>query len=427
MAGDGERRDKTMRILFVHQNFPGQFRHLSRMLAARGDTVVALAMNAAGDPCGARVIVTRADRVTGAGHPWARDFDTKVIRGEATLHTALRLRQEGFVPDVIVAHPGWGDTLFLKDVWPEARLAIYCEFFYRAVGGDHDFDPEFAPKETAIEARIRMRLRNLPQRLHFDVADAGIAPTHFQADGYPAPIRDRITVIHDGIDTDAVAPGPARAMRFPDGRVLTPGDEIVTFVSRTLEPYRGIHTLLRAWPAIQRARPTARLVVVGRKGTGYGAAPPDGSDWASVFLAEMGAAIDPARVLFTGPLGYPSYLNILRLSSLHVYLTYPFVLSWSLLEAMATGCAVLGSDTAPVREFVRDGDTGLLTPFLDPAALAMRAIGALADAPLRRRLGMAARAHVVATADLRTVAGPRQVEWVDSLARAAPRTGFPTV
>jgi glycosyltransferase involved in cell wall biosynthesis len=417
-----------MRVLFVHQNFPGQFRHLSQKLADRGDTVVAMTMNPVGDPCGARVMETRPDRSSGTGHPWARDFDTKVIRGEATLRTALRLREEGFVPDVIVAHPGWGDTLFLKDVWPEARLAIYCEFYYRAAGGDLDFDAEFAPKESGVEARIRMRLRNLPQHLHFDVADAGIAPPRFQADGYPASIRDRITVIHDGIDTDAVAPGPARAMHFPDGRILAPGDEIVTFVSRTLEPYRGIHMLLRAWPAIQRARPAARLVVVGRReGIGYGAMPPEGSDWTSIFLAEMGGAIDPARVLFTGPLEYSSYLNMLRLSSLHIYLTYPFVLSWSLLEAMATGCAVLGSDTAPVREFVCDGDTGLLAPFFDPAALAARAIGALADVPLRRRLGAAARAHVAATADLRTVAAPRQLDWIDSLARAAPRSGFPPV
>lgn len=418
-----------MQVLFVHQNFPGQFRHLSRLLAARGDTVVALAMNGNGaaDACGARVVVTQVDRPTGAGHPWARDFDTKVIRGDATLRTALRLRDEGFVPDVIVAHPGWGDTLFVKDVWPAARLALYCEYFYRAEGGDHDFDPEFAPPETALEARIRTRLRNLPQRLHFDVADAGLAPTRFQANTYPAAIRDRITVIHDGIDTDAVAPGTARSMRFPDGRILHPGDEIVTFVSRTLEPYRGIHILLRAWPAIQRARPAARLVVVGRGGTGYGAAPPAGVDWAPMFLDEIGDAIDPVRILFAGALAYPAFLNLLRLSSLHIYLTYPFVLSWSMLEAMATGCAVLGSDTAPVREFLCDGDTGLLTPFLDPAALAARAIGALADAPLRRRLGAAARAHVVATADLHRVSAPRQLAWIDALALVAPRAGAPAV
>jgi glycosyltransferase involved in cell wall biosynthesis len=418
-------RRSRARILFVHQNFPGQFRHLSALLAASGDEVVALTMAAGGDACGARLVRTRATRSTGAAHPWARDFDTKLIRGEATFRTAVALRQQGFVPDLIVAHPGWGDTLFLKDVWPEARLALYCEFFYRSEGGDINFDPEFAGDESALEMRVRMRLRNLPQRLQFDAADAGLSPTRFQADSYPAAIRDRIAVIHDGIDTDAVAPGPASVLRLAGGRMLAPGDELVTFVARTLEPYRGIHILLRAWPAIQRARPAARLVIVGSDGTGYGTAPPAGKSWASIFLQEMGETIDPARILFLGPVDYSIHLAILRLSSLHIYLTYPFVLSWSMMEAMATGCAVLGSDTAPVREFLTDGETGMLTPFLDPAALAARAIAALGDEALRRRLGAAARAHMQATVDLRRVVQPQQLAWIDGLLARAPRAGVP--
>ena len=415
------------RILLVHQNFPGQFRHLSAALTAQGDEVVALTMGRAGDACGARLVRTQTDYVTGAAHPWAQDFDTKIIRGEATLRTAAALRAEGFVPDLILAHPGWGDTLFLKDVWPEARLALYCELFYRAESSDLDFDPEFERQESPVERRVRTRLRNLPQRLQFDAADAGLSPTRFQADSYPAEIRDRITVIHDGVDTEAVAPGPANGLTLRDGRAVRPGDELVTYVSRTLEPYRGIHTLLRAWPAIQRRRPDARLVVVGKRGTGYGPSPPEGQDWASLFLREAGGAIDPARVLFLGQVGYAAYRTILRLSSLHIYLTYPFVLSWSMLEAMATGCALLGSDTAPVREFLVNGETGLLAPFLDPQAVADRAVEALADEALRRRLGMAARDHVRSLADLRTIAIPRRLAWIDGLLLAPPRAGSPPV
>jgi len=420
-------RRRPARILIVHQNFPGQFRHLSSALAARGDEVVALTMGQGGDPCGARLVRTQAEHGTGAAHPWARDFDTKVIRGHATLRTATALRAEGFVPDLILAHPGWGDTLFLKDVWPKARLGLYCEFFYRAVNGDQDFDPEFARPETLVERRVRTRLRNLPQRLHFDAADAALSPTRFQADSYPDAIRDRITVIHDGIDTEALAPGPAQALRLRDGRTLRPGDELVTYVSRTLEPYRGIHTLLRAWPAIQRERPQARLVIVGSRGTGYGPAPPPGEDWASLFLREAGGAIDPGRVLFLGPVEQAVYRTVLRLSSLHIYLTYPFVLSWSALEAMATGCAVLGSDTAPVREFVTDGETGLLAPFLDPGAVAARAVQALSEPALLQRLGAAARAHVRSVADLRTVAIPQRLAWVDGLLATGARAGVPPV
>ncbi len=404
-----------MKVLLVHQNFPGQFRHLSPLLAARGDEVVALTINIPRARHGARVVTVPIRRETGPGHRWTRDFETKIIRAEAAFHRAQALRAEGFVPDLILAHPGWGDTMFLKVVWPEARFVLYCEYFYRARDADHDFDPEFALAESPAEAEIRTRLLNLPQRMQFDDADAGLSPTRFQAATYPASMQGRITVIHDGIDTDAAAPGPARGISLADGRRIAPGDEIVTFVSRTLEPYRGFHTLLRAWPAIQRARPAARLAIVGRDGTGYGAAPPAGTSWKSLFLREAGDAIDPARVLFTDAIDHAVFLNLMRLSTLHVYLTRPFILSWSVLEAMASGCAVLGSDTAPVREFVDDGRTGVLVPFADPVALADAAIALLADAPRRRRLGDAARALILARVDLRTIVRPALTGWLDDV------------
>ncbi|MBB4155135.1 glycosyltransferase involved in cell wall biosynthesis [Sphingomonas jinjuensis] len=416
-----------MRILFLHQNFPAQFRHLAPQLAARGHELVALTFNQPPPTPGTRVVRSSTTHATGAGHPWARDFDTKIIRAEAALQSAKRLRDEGFHPDLIIAHPGWGDALFVKDVWPKARFALYCEFFYAATGTDWDFDPEFRPVEDPADSGARSRLRNLPQRMLFDIADAGISPTQFQASTYPPEMRERIMVCHDGIDTAQVAPGPAQSLTFSNGTVIEQGEELITFVNRNIEPYRGFHSFVRALPSILERRPNARVLVVGRDGTGYGAAAPQGTTWRQHFMNEIAGRCDTSRILFVGALGYSMFLNVLRMSTLHVYLTYPFVLSWSLMEAMATGCAILGSDTAPVREFISDGKTGRLVDFFDHAGLADRAVELLGDPAQRARLGAAARARVIERADLHSVVLPRQLAWVDALLAASPRVDDPPV
>lgn len=414
-----------MRILFIHQNFPGQFKHLAPALAARGDDVVATMFNEPVRVPGVRIARLHGGYNTGAGHPWARDFDTKIIRAEPTLRAAEAMKAGGFTPDVIVAHPGWGEALFVKDVWPDARVGIYCEYFYRAANADHDFDPEFDLNETPAESTARVRIKCLPQRLHFDFADAGISPTRFQADTYPPEMRERISVVHDGIDTRAVSPGPAPIFNI-DGNPVGAGDEIITFVSRHLEPYRGLHTFVRALPELLRRRPRARVVVVGSDGTGYGPSCPSGT-WRQKFIADLPEPLDLTRVHFVGELQYPVFLNLLRISSLHIYLTYPFVLSWSMLEAMSSGCAILASDVEPVREFIKDGETGQLTSFFDTEALVERACALLDDADLRRHLGEGARRHAIEVADLQSVCLPRQLAWIDALAAATPRVGIPLI
>ena len=209
-----------MKILFVHQNFPGQFKHLAPALAACGrHTVLAMTMqkNAPAEWQGVRLVPYGATRGTTPNvHPWVSDFETKTIRGEAAFRAALALRESGFTPDVIIAHPGWGESLFLKEVWPGARLGIYCEFFYHASGADVGFDPEF-PSRDPGEA-CRLRLKNLNNLLHFEAADAGISPTHWQASTFPQPFRERIEVVHDGIDTEAIAPRGDVSLTLKIGR-----------------------------------------------------------------------------------------------------------------------------------------------------------------------------------------------------------------
>ena len=408
-----------MNILFVHQNFPGQFGHLARALAARGDRVVAISMNKyAGEPGITAVQSVPAMSSASDGHPWSGDFDAKVIRADATLQAARRLDAEGFVPDVIIAHPAWGESLFLKQLWPGARLGIYCEFFYGGAGREAGFDPEF-PVADPLANACRLQIRNVTMNLHFDLADAAIAPTRWQASSFPAPFRDRIEVIHEGVDTAAWATAAPQPLSV-GGATLRPGDEVVTFVSRNLEPYRGYHIFMRALPELLALRPNCHVVIVGGSGVSYGTPAPAGTSWRDLFLDEVTPRIDRSRVHFLGHIPYGQYRAVLLLSAVHAYLTYPFVLSWSLLEAMAAGRAIVASDTAPVREVLQDGVNARLVPFFDHAGFAS-SIAALLDAPDQRAaLGAAARAAVVAGYDRDTVCLPRQLRWVDALA-AIPR------
>jgi glycosyltransferase involved in cell wall biosynthesis len=415
-----------MNILFIHQNFPGQFKFLAPALASQGHRVVAMTLQKILPTTweGVEIIpYTTVRGTTPKVHPWVSDFETKTIRAEACFRAALRLRDGGFSPDVIVAHHGWGESLFLKDVWPRARLGIYCEFFYNAEGSDVGFDPEFPATDPGEVCRLR--LKNLNNLLHFEIADAGISPTHWQASTFPEAFRERITVVHDGIDTHAVAPNPLASLSLTSAngqRVkLTRDSEVITFVNRNLEPYRGYHTMMRALPELLLRRPQARVLMVGGNDVSYGARAPEGRSWKGIYSAEVRPQIsdaDWARVHFVGHLPYEQFVPLLQLSTVHVSLTYPFVLSWSLLEAMSAGCAIVASDTQPLREAIRHDDTGLLIDFFSPKQLNESVCALLDDDPRRARLGLRAREFARAHYDLKTICLPRQLEWVEALGRA---------
>lgn len=408
-----------MNILFIHQNFPGQFKFLAPALVQQGHNVSAMTMQkvSADTWQGVKLIPYAASRGTTPNvHPWVSDFETKTIRGEACFRAALQMREAGFVPDVIVAHPGWGESLFLRDVWPDAKLGIYCEFFYHAQGADVGFDPEFPPKDEGEVCRLR--LKNLNNLLHFEVADAGISPTHWQASTFPEPFRNRTAVVHDGIDTAVVAPNPVVSLTLNGNITLSRSDEVITFVNRNLEPYRGYHIFMRALPEILARRPNARVLIVGGDEVSYGAQPPQGQTWKDIFFDEVRGKIsadDWARVHFLGHIPYQHFIALLQLSTVHVYLTYPFVLSWSLLEAMSVGCAIVASDTQPLREAIQHDKTGRLVDFFNVPGLASEVCALLDDPVARARLGANARAFAVANYDLKTVCLPRQLEWVAGL------------
>lgn len=407
-----------MRILLVHQNFPGQYRHLAHALQRLpGAQVLALgdASNLAGvpPPAGLRRLDYRPAREPTAGiHPYLRNVEAAVLRGQAVARVAHKLRQQGFVPDLVCGHAAWGELLYLRDVFPAARILGYFEFYYQGEGADVGFDPEFP---ATLDDRLRIRTWNMVHQSSFFAVDHGITPTQWQASVFPPAIRQGLSVIHDGIDTDALHPDPGARFSLADGRSLGQDDEVVTFVSRGLEPYRGFHVFMRALPALLQRRPKAQVVIVGRDKTSYGPPPRDAENWRQKLLAEIDGRIDLSRVHFTGTLPYPAFVKLLQISRAHVYLTYPFVLSWSLLEAMAVGAPIVASATPPVCELIDDGRNGLLFDFFDGTELVEAICRLLADQPLRQNLGAAGRQRVVDHYNLRKRCLPAQLALLNEL------------
>ena len=386
-----------MRFLFVHQNFPAQYRHLALQLAALGHEVAAI-----GEKANALRQRTRVPGLRLLGYelpaPLPADpLGAAIARGRAAADAAAVLRRDGFMPDVVLAHPGWGEATFLKDVFAAAKLVLYCEFFYRASGADVGFDPEFPPRPESL---AQLRLRNAPFLIALDAADHGIAPTRWQKQQFPARHASQIAVVHDGIDTGAVKPD-AGARLAVCGMELGPQDEVVTYVARNLEPYRGFHSFMRAIPEIQRRRPNAKIVVVGGDAVSYSPRLPPGETYRARLVREMGEAIDHSRVLMPGQLPYADYLRLLQISAAHVYLTYPFVLSWSMLEAMSAGAAVIGSRTPPVEEVIAHGENGLLADFFSARDIAAQVERALAERGAMRALRSRARESVIERYDLK--------------------------
>ena len=413
-----------MRALLVHPNFPGQTVHVMRALAARRGTQV-VGVGARDYPVPPGVTLHRYEAPPASKSPvaHARSFEAAVARAERVAGIALDLRRGGFVPDVIWCHIGWGDALFLKDVFPSSPMLLYAEFLYAAVGADVGYEPG---KPPTVQDAIRVRGMNAPLVSAMHASDWGLAPTRWQHDRFPKWYQDRMSVVHEGVDTAVCRPDPAATFALPDGSVLRPGDEVVTYVARNLEPYRGFPTFMRALPKLLAARPGARVVIIGGDEPGYGRKVQGFPTWREAMLAEVGP-LDPARVFFLGRIPHPDLHQLFRVSAAHVYPTAPFVLSWSVLEAMACGALVVGSDTPPVREVIEDGRNGMITSLFDPDALAGRLIDALTDRPRHAALRRRARATVEERYDLARVCLPRSLQIMDALAARKRPPAFPMV
>lgn len=401
-------------ILFVHKDFPSQFHGLVSHFLKRPDTMVAAICEQSGSAFISGVQYSpypKPEIAKSNVHPFTVNFDQHVRRGAAALEAAKRLKESGIVPDIIYAHPGWGEALFLSEIFPQAKRVVYCEHYYRMQGADVFFDPEFPPPPYLSPM---LTIQNTPTLLGLNDSHAAVSPTYWQRDGFPSHWQDKIQVIHEGVDTDLVKPDPRASFTLPNGTTLHAGDEVVTYLSRDLEPYRGFHTFCRALPRLLKLRPHATVLIAGRNGPGYGPNPPDGEQgWVSKYLREN--PIDHERVHFLGTLPYPAFVKALQVSACHVYLTYPFVLSWSLVEAMAAGCLVVGSSTPPLAEVIEHGRNGLLADFFDAQALADLVAEVLARPadviPLRRL----ARETAVQRFDRTKVCLPAHLQLAENL------------
>ncbi len=380
-----------MKYLFVHQNFPAQFLHLLRhLIAQRQHDIVFVGENNPNRMDGVRRVLYRMPPQFGQGtFPVVADFEAATIRAHAVADVCRETRKLGFTPDIIIGHHGWGELLNLRDIWPDVPMLGYHEFFYHLDGLDVGFDPEFP---SPVETHARIRAKNAVNLLALTNPGHGQTPTAFQRNSYPEWARARITLLPEGVDLETCRPLPAiRRKSFKLGELtVAPREKLVTYVSRDLEPYRGFHVLMRALPRLLAERRDLRVVLVGGDGVSYGARLAHGT-WREHMLRELGDRIDPARVHFVGKLPYDDYRRLLQRSDAHVYLTYPFVLSWSLRESLACGCAVVASDTAPVREFIKHRRQGLLVPFHAPDKLARAILELLEDRELSDKLRENAR------------------------------------
>ena len=410
-----------MKILLVHQNMPGQYREMLDWLVAQGghELVFLTQRRNFPDRDGVEKVVYAPHRVPARdAYALSKVWEEAVGAGYGAAQAAQSLKDRGFVPDIILGHTGWGELLFMKQVYPDVPILGFFEYFYLDKGGPVGFDPEDPANDATpflIHARNAVPFANL------HVADRGIVPTEWQRDCFPEMFHPKMWVCHDGIRTDKLRPDPDVWLSL--GRVgrVTREDEIFTYVARNMERTRGFHLFMRALPLIQKARPNARVLIIGGNDTSYGKESTMKGGFRAEMEAEVGHLIDWDRTHFLGQVPYESFQKVIQIGRCHIYLTMPFVLSWSLLESMSMEATIVASDVAPVREAITHGETGLLTDFFDPPALAEKVIGVLSDPEGHAHLGRAAREHVVRTYDFLQVCLPRHIEYINALVPADRR------
>ncbi|WP_019505827.1 glycosyltransferase family 4 protein [Pleurocapsa sp. PCC 7319] len=398
-----------MKILFLHPNFPAQFRHLATVLGQDPQNTVVYATNRhEGQIAGVKKVIYEKSRpARPETHHYVRPLENAVLEAQAVYRVAQQLKDQGFYPDLVYGHSGWGPTLFMKDIFPKATLLCYFEWFYKAYGSDASFDPS-DPITADDEARIR--IKNAPILLDLATCDRGLSPTNWQRSQFPQEFHSKIKVHHDGIDTNYFQPLPDAKLFLPRINLdLSHVPEIITYVARGMEPYRGFPQLIETISLLQQKRPECHFVIVGKNRVAYGKNLPDGKTYKEAMLEKF--PLDLNRVHFTDLLPYSEYLQVLQASSVHIYLTRPFVLSWSMLEALSTGCLIVASDTAPVTEVITDGINGLLVDFFSPQQIGDRVIEALDNPEKMAAIRTKARETILEHYDLAKLL-PQHLQWV---------------
>lgn len=363
-----------MHVLFLHTNFPAQFGQIALHLARdHGYRCTFVSEQPIADsPEIQHIHFQSAGGARAETHYCVRSFENQTWRSHAA-YQALKERPD-IRPDLIVAHSGFVSSLFLRELYPDTPQIGYFEFFYHARGSDMDFRFDLPPPSELD--MLRMRSRNAQILLDLDNCDAGYSPTNFQRAQMPLEYQPKLRTIFDGIDTDFWKRDPAPA-RVYNGVPVPQGHQLVTYVSRGFESIRGFDVFLQVADRICRHRQDVTVIVVGEDRIAYGgdARFTDGKtfkDWAIDRYRP-----DLSRIHFIGRLPPTQLVQLLSLSDLHLYLTVPFVLSWSLMNALSCGCTILASNTPPVREMIRTGENGMLVDFFDLEAWTSRSLAML--------------------------------------------------
>ncbi|WP_375229766.1 glycosyltransferase [Roseobacter sp. S98] len=398
-----------MKILFIHKNFPAQFGRFATWLAEQGWDVTYATARQGVRSADMRIVNFREHRAPSSGtHHYLTGTERAVIAGQGMVRTAISLQESGYRPDIVVAHSGWGVGFYVKDVWPDAKYVQYAEWYYNYPHADGT--PYFKAQHP-VEESARARTRNAPFWLDFSAADATICPTEYQASTFPPKARDYITVLSDGFDTRAHCPGP-RDLSFPEAAGIPDDAKLVTYIARGMEPTRGFPEVMRAAERLLAKRPDTHVVIIAGDRVAYGPQN-DGPSWKERMLAEL--EIDPSRLHFTGLVPRSAMIGFLRASDAHLYLSAPFVLSWSFVEAMACAAPIVGARSAPVEEFMTHEEHGMLVDPYNTDEVAEAILRLLDDPGYARRLGNAAREKAVAGYDGETVAFPRAAGFLSDL------------
>jgi len=368
-----------MKILFLHPNMPGQYKHLARAFGEEGGhDIIFLTKHLHAEIPGVKRITYALPRnASPHTHRYLLQAEQAVLQGQEVWRMCKKLKEGGFEPDIIIGHPGWGDGLFVKEIFPAARCLFFFEFYYRGQGADVGFNPE---DKLTVDDYARVRMKNSTNQVSLEIADFGICPTWWQWSVHPKEYRHKLAVLHDGVDVNVACPDANASYTTPQGKTFKRGDKVVTYIARNFEPYRGFPTFMQAAEILLRERPDIHILAIGADEVSYGKKAPKGTSYRQMWQNKV--QLDASRIHFAGTVSYADLMKVFQLSAAHIYLTYPFVLSWSMLEAMACGVPLVASNTLPVREVVEHEKHGLLADFFSPEDVAKQVMRMLDEPEL---------------------------------------------
>lgn len=354
-----------MKILFMHNNFPGQYRRITSFLAKKKSVkMFATTLETNSQKYAIKDVRYKPHRaVTKNIHPAVVSTEQAVLMGQSAFKSLLGVRKKGFRPDIILSHSGWGANMFLKDIFPQSKLLTYYEWYYYSRNSDGDF---LSKNPYDPNGQMRIRMKNTPILQDLAAMDWGQSPTYFQHSKLPKIFQKNVSVLHDGVDTRFFAPEDDVSVQIGDV-TLSAEDEVITYVARGMEPYRGFPQFMETVSKLQKLRPNLHVVMLGNDRVAYGSTRSDGKTYKEWAMEEFD--FDMKRLHMPGLQPLETFKKLMQITSAHVYLTVPFVLSWSLMEAMSTGALIVGSDTDPVREVITDGENGVMVDFFDTDAL----------------------------------------------------------